>query len=267
MNNAKRAFDTPHLERGQPLAWLKSGWADLKANARISLTYGALFTAISWLIVFKLKAFGASWAILPAIAGFTILGPIVAMGLYEISRRHHAGLPITFKNALLVKTREPVQVAFMGAVLLFLFMIWLRVAALLYAIFFSKLGFPGFTESITLLFSVNGLAMAMVGSIFGAIFATTAFTLAAYSLPAFLTQSYDVFSAAIRSAAVIRYNPAVSLTWGLTITALVILGVATNFLGFIIIFPLLGHATWHAYQDTVAKQTEPTPITDEGATA
>lgn len=265
MSDPRRAFDTPKLGLDQPIDWLKHGWADLRANARISLVYGLFFTLLSWMIVFKLGALDAGWAILPAIAGFTIVGPMVAMGLYEISRRHHAGEPVTLKSAFLVKTCEPVQVAFLGAALLFLFMVWLRVAALLYAIFFGRLGFPGFTESLALLLTVNGLAMALVGSLFGAVFALAAFTLTAFSLPAFLTQHYDIFTAAIRSAAVIRYNPRVAAIWGLIITSLVAIGVATSFVGFIIIFPLLGHATWHAYRATVAKQTSPAPISNDHA--
>ena len=84
--HSRRAFDTADLTSDLPVQWLKRGWADFRANMMISLVYGGMFVAASIVLVFGLYAFDLHWVILPAAAGFMIVGPLMAMGLYEVSR-------------------------------------------------------------------------------------------------------------------------------------------------------------------------------------
>lgn len=254
----RRAFDTPVLTMEQPERWLQEGWADLRANLSISLTYGFLFAIGSIVLVFGLYAMDLGWVILPAAAGFTIVGPLMAMGLYEVSRRRGEGRAITLFSALIVKPKDPVQVGYMAVLLMIGFMVWIRVAMINFALFFGLVEFPGILDSILLLFTGRGIGMLLVGSFLGALFAIIAFGITAFSLPAFLVEEQDVITAMVRSAAVVRYNPKVALRWALMIVVGTGFGFVTGFLGFIVVFPLLGHATWHAYRDTLAKQTVPT---------
>lgn len=251
----RRAFDTPLLHPDQPNQWLAQGWADLRANAAISLTYGVLFSVASIMLVFGLYAIDLQWVILPAAAGFTIVGPLMAMGLYEVSRRGAEGEKIRLWHALFLKPRDPVQVGYMAVLLTIGFMVWIRVAMINFALFFGLVDLPSLQDGILLLFSPRGIGMLATGTFLGALFAIIAFAITAFSLPAFLAEETDVVTAMVRSAAVVRYNPRVAFRWALILATATIIGFATAFIGFIVIFPLLGHATWHAYRDTLAKQT------------
>lgn len=253
----RRAFDTPTLTIDQPERWLQAGWADLRANMGISLIYGVLFAIGSIVLVFGLYALELGWVILPAAAGFTIVGPLMAMGLYEVSRRRVEGRSITLFNALIVRPKDPVQVGYMAVLLMIGFMVWIRVAMINFALFFGLVEFPGVLDSLLLLLTARGIGMLLVGSFLGALFAIIAFAITAFSLPAFLVEEQDVITAMVRSAAVVRYNPKVAFRWAMMIVLGTGFGFVTGFLGFILVFPLLGHATWHAYQDTLAKQTVP----------
>ena len=250
----RRAFDTPILTEDQPQQWMAKGWADFRANMPISLTYGVLFALGSIVLVFGLYALDLGWVILPAAAGFTIVGPLMAMGLYEVSRRRAEGRTIGLFNALIVKPKDPVQVGYMAVLLMIGFMVWIRVAMINFALFFGLVDFPGIVDSLLLLLTTRGIGMLLVGSFLGALFAVIAFSITAFSLPAFLVEEQDVITAMVRSAAVVRYNPKVAFRWAMMIVLGTGVGFVTGFLGFIVVFPLLGHATWHAYCDTLAKQ-------------
>lgn len=99
--------------------------------------------------------------------------------------------------------------------------------------------------------------MLSVGTFLGALFAIIAFSITAFSLPAFLNEDLDTITAMVRSAAVVRYNPMVAFKWAIIVSIGTMIGFATGFIGFIVVFPILGYATWHAYSDTLAKQTAP----------
>ena len=255
--HSRRAFDTPDLTSDLPVQWLKRGWADFRANMIISLVYGGVFAAASIVLVFGLYALDLHWVILPAAAGFTIVGPLMAMGLYEVSRCRSAGEPVRLGAVAVVKTRNPIQVGFMAVLLMIGFMVWIRVAMINYALFFGLIEFPAFAETFALLATPKGIGMLSVGTFLGALFAIIAFSITAFSLPAFLNEALDTITAMVRSAAVVRYNPMVAFKWAIIVSIGTMIGFATGFIGFTVVFPILGYATWHAYSDTLAKQTAP----------
>jgi uncharacterized membrane protein len=120
---------TVELER--PWAWLASGWRDLIGAPVVSLAYGVLFALIGWALTFGLWWLDAIYLILPLGAGFLILGPILAVGLYEVSRRRQRGEPATLAAALAAFRVNSSQIAFMGVTLLLLFLAWIRLAVLM----------------------------------------------------------------------------------------------------------------------------------------
>jgi len=236
----------------QPWSWLAAGWRDLWQAPHISLAYGALFAAISIALTAGLFAAGVEYLLPPLAAGFMLLGPMLAVGLYETSRRLHAGEPATLRDALFVVTRSPAQLAFIGIVLALFMLAWMRVASLLFALFMGTLGFPPLAEILPLLFfTPEGLGLLVVGSAVGAVLATVVFAISVVSVPMLMVRDVDAVTAMILSVRAARKNAAVLVLWAWLIAMLTGLGLVTFFVGLTLTFPLVGHASWHAYRDLI----------------
>jgi uncharacterized membrane protein len=124
----------------------------------------------------------------------------------------------------------------------------MRAAVLLYALFFGWRAFPGFDHILELLFGTPlGLAMLATGTVIGGLFAAFGFAVSAFSIPMLLDKRCDAFTAMGISMTLVFRNISVMLVWGAIVLALTIVSIATAFVGLIVVFPLLGHATWHAY--------------------
>src|SRR5262245_57023559 len=123
--------------------WLAAGWHDLTVQPLASLSYGALVFLVSVAIVTGLFAFGWDYILFPALAGFMVVGPLLAIGLYEKSRRLSAGEPISLAGMLFVKPRSGGQILFTGVLLCLLMLVWMRAAVIIYALFFGLRPFPG----------------------------------------------------------------------------------------------------------------------------
>ena len=244
--------DTSHLYRKarivteQPLqvvrSWLAAGLADFKAHLPVSLAYGFGFMVLGWVVVLGLQVSGLSWMILPATAGAMLLGPLVAVGLYRISRRAQGqgGSGVA----------APGQITLVSIVMMTLALLWIRVATLLFAVFFGLRPFAGFLESLsTLLETAEGIALVLVGSLVGGLFAALGFAISVFSFPMLLNRDIDGFSAMGLSFNATTQNFWLMITWAVVVTILVALCVATGLLAAIPVFPILGYATWHAYCD------------------
>tara|TARA_R110002074_G_scaffold157184_2_gene313911 strand:- start:159 stop:980 length:822 start_codon:yes stop_codon:yes gene_type:complete len=229
--------------------WLRAGWSDLWTNPLSSLLYGAGVFAGSLLVVLVLFQFRYEYALFPALAGFMVLGPLIANGLYEKSRRLETGERTDLAGMIFVKPRSGYQALFMGVMLLGLFLLWLRAAVLIYALFFGMVPFPGTDELIPMLFlTPTGWALLLTGSAVGALFAAFAFAISVFAVPMLLNERTDALSAMGISMAMVWANLPVMLVWGAIVMVLFALSVATAFIGLVIVFPMLGHATWHAYR-------------------
>jgi uncharacterized membrane protein len=238
-----------HLPAGTALQWLKQGWKDLTIDPGPSLAYGALVFLASLVIVSGLLLFGADYILFPALAGFMVVGPIVAIGLYEKSRRIAAGERISLLRMIFVRPKSGAQILFTGVLLCLLMLLWMRAAVIVYALFFGLGPFPGLDHIVTMLFTTpTGWAMLLVGGSVGALFAAFSFAISALSIPMLLEQRVDALTAMGTSVAVVGKNLPVMLTWGAIVLGLFVLSLATGLLGLIVVFPVLGHGTWHAYQ-------------------
>jgi uncharacterized membrane protein len=239
-------------ELDRPWAWLAAGWDDIRRAPAVSLTYGALFTAISFLIPVGVFLVGLEYLLFPLAASFMLVGPLLAVGLYETSRRLETGAPVSLGRALFVATRSPMGLAFLGVALMALLLIWMRAATLLLALFLGPMVFPPLTEVIpTLLLTTQGVALLVVGTGCGAILAALVFAISVVSVPLLMERDVDVVSAVIVSLQAVARNPKPMLLWAWLIAILTAFGIATCYIGLIVTFPLVGHATWHAYRETV----------------
>ena len=238
-----------------PWTWLAAGWRDMWRRPGISLGYGFAFFLISWVLTLALVEFGLYYLILPLAAGFLMLGPMLAMGLYETSRRLEAGEPVRAAAVVFVRTRSPAQLAFVGLVLALFMLAWVRIATLIFALFFG-LGFPPAAELVqTLFFTANGLVFLVVGTTAGAVLAFIAFAISAVSIPRLMAREGEAVGAMLASVEAVRRNPGPMLLWAWLIALFTAVGAATLYVGLIFTFPLIGHATWHAYRALVDEGT------------
>ncbi len=235
-----------------PWAWLAAGWRDIVAAPALSLGYGAVFAAISIALAYGLTLVGWQSVVIALAGGFLILGPLFAVGLYEISRRRSEGKTANFDSIFGLSVHSPLQLVYMGFVLLFIFSAWLRFAFLLFAIFFGDAALPPAERFISeLLFTPHGLGLLIFGTLVGAGLALLAYAVSVVSVPLLLSERVDFLTAiSISIQTVVKY-PAPMLLWAGLIAAIMACGLALAFLGLIVAFPLVGHATWHAYRELI----------------
>jgi uncharacterized membrane protein len=235
----------------RPWTWLSRGWADLVAVPGLSLGYGLLLVAVSGLLTMGLLLAGLVYLLLPLAAGFFFIAPVLAVCLYEISRRREAGGVATLGDSLLAWRRNGTQIALMGLVLMLLHLAWVRIATLLFALFFHQSN-PTLDRLVdALLFSPASLPFLAVGTVVGAILATVAFAIGVVSIPMLLDRDVSVFTAIHTSWRVVTENPAAMALWAALIVVFTTFGIITLYLGLAIAVPLIGYASWHAYRDLV----------------
>lgn len=229
-------------------AWLGRGWRDLWTKPMPSLLYGlAVFIASLVFIVYMFDT-GRDYFLFPALSGFMIVGPLVATGLYLKSRSLERGEQVSLRSMLAVQPKAGAQVFFTGMLLTMLMLLWMRAAVLVYALFFGVKPFPGLDRVTDMLLTTpTGWAMLVVGSLIGALFAGFGFAISVFSVPMLLDRRIDAFTAMGLSMAMVWNNLRPMLMWGAIVLALFVVCVGTGLLGLVVIFPWLGHATWHAY--------------------
>lgn len=234
-------------------AALSGGWRDFTAAPAYGLFFASVYVAGGWLIVWALTAKGQMWWTLPAAAGFPILGPFIACGLYEVSRRREAGLPLSWGQVLGVILRQKDrQIPSIAAVIVVFFLFWNFLAHMIFALFLGLSTMTNITSSLEVFLTPDGLLMLAVGTVVGAVFAAVLFALTVVSLPMLLARDVDFVTAMITSVSVVLNNPAVMLAWGGLIAVLLFAGMALWFLGLFVVLPVLGHATWHLYRRALA---------------
>ena len=237
------------LPRRTALAWLAAGWRDLRTNPVPSLLYGLAVFAVSIFVVWGMFRFEVDYFFFPALSGFLVLGPLIATGLYEKSRRMESGERISFTRMLFVRPASRYQAIFLGLIMLLLFMLWQRAAVLLYALHMGVRPFAGFDDILPMVFTTaTGWSLLITGTVIGGLFAAFAFAISVFAMPMMLEERTDALTAMGISLALVWNNLPVMLVWGALIVALFAVSVLTAFVGLIVIFPLLGHATWHAYR-------------------
>lgn len=249
------AATRPRIRRvatDRPWAWLTLGWQDLMAHKAIGLTYGGALALFGWLLTWLMLELGAAWAILPAAAGFFMVAPLAAAGLYEVSRRREQGLPVTLADAMAGFHRNGTQISMMGAVLLLINLFWVRVAGLLFALFFGLNFAPSLAElPLRMLQSPDFIPFLIIGTGFGAVLAVGTFAVSVISIPMLVDRDVSFLEAVTVSIQAVMENPRPMALWAGLIVVFTGLALVPFFLGLAIAMPLIGHASWHAYRDLV----------------
>lgn len=234
-------------------AALAAGMRDF-ARARFkSLFFGAVFSGIGIVISYLLVFAGSSYWVLPVAAGFPLIGPFAAIGLYEISRRLEAGEPLDWSGIFGAVVRGGrTQLASYAFVALFVFLIWVYLAHLIFALSFGLKPLTNVMTSADLMFSGAGMTMLGVGTLVGGVIAAMLFAISVTAVPMMLERDIDIVSAMIASVRTVLMNRGPMVAWGLIIAVACALAMLPLFLGMILVFPVLGHASWHLYRRAVA---------------
>ncbi len=233
-----------------PWGWLAAGWRDMWAIPTLSLTYGAAFAIGAAVMAALLWQKGWHSLFFVLAGGFLLIGPLLGVGLYQASRKLAAHERVTFYDMISAGFAAKGQLAFFGVILAFCYLIWMQLAFLMLMLFLSGNGLPAASEFVpTLLFTPRGLSLLIFGSIVGGIIAATVFVISAVAVPALLVERIDAVSAARASIRAVLANPKPMALWAGLIAVMMIAGFSTLFVGLVLAFPLIGHATWHAYQD------------------
>jgi uncharacterized membrane protein len=252
LHDLERHFSLPHIRRvplDRPFQWLLLGWEDLRANPVASLAYGLLFAIAGDVIL--LLALPHPHLFTLAVSGFFLVAPILAAGLYEISRRHARGEPSTFFDTFGGFKRNGESLALFGLLLAIMAIAWERLSAILFALFLSgDIADVGqFVEEV--FFSGQHTGFVMAWFVVGGSLAVFVFAVSAVSVPMLLDREVDFATAAMTSFKAVSSNLRAMTLWAAIIVGLTLVGFATLLFGLIVIMPIIGHATWHAYRELV----------------
>ncbi|WP_349038734.1 DUF2189 domain-containing protein [Pseudotabrizicola sp. 4114] len=230
-------------------AALAAGWRDFLAAPLYGLLFSSVYVAAGWLISYALLSKGQVWWTIIAGAGFPILGPFIACGFYEVSRRLEAGEALNLAGvAGVIFRQKDRQIPSMAAVVVVFFLFWNFLGHMIFAVFLGNATMTNISSSFAVFQTAQGVMMLVVGTVVGAAFAGTLFALTVVSLPYLLDREVDFITAMITSVSVVTTSPVTMLIWGLGIAGALFAGMALGFLGLFVVLPVLGHATWHLYR-------------------
>jgi uncharacterized membrane protein len=251
---ATRFFpDIQEVEPDAPIQWLKKGWEDLKACPSGSLFYGACFVFGGYLMIFSLR--DAPEYIAAVITGFVIAGPFLALGLYELSAQRERGEACSLKSSMLACRKNVGNMGVFALLLLVVYLVWARASVVVFAVFYSG-ALPSMGDFFRHLVMTEQADFLIVYFGVGALFGIIIFAISIISIPLIKDKQMDAVTAAIASVRAVFLNLGPMIVWAGIIAVLSMLGMVTLLLGTLVIGPLLGHATWHAYRDLTGTTVE-----------
>ncbi len=240
---------------------LRQGFADFWAMPSQVFFLGLIYPIAG--VVLAGLAFGQNMLPLlyPLAFGFALVGPFVAIGLYELSRRREQGLPTDWRYAFEVVQSPAIgSIVALGTALLVLFMGWLFTAQALYEGLYGYRpveSLPAFLSAA--LTTSRGWTLILLGNIIGLMFAAVVLAISVVSFPLLLDRDVGVAVAVLTSVRAVLTNPTTMALWGLIVGGLLAIGFATLLVGLAVVVPVLGHATWHLYRRVVEPNGSPVP--------
>ncbi len=236
------------IELSTPFEWIKKGFQDLKMTPVPSLLYGLGFALIGLVLIF-VAANNPIWSA-SLVATFFLVGPFLAVGLYHLSRQIEEGEDPCLLDSLSSIKENIVPLGIFVTVLGFIMMIWMRIAALVAGVYFGNVDLiaKGWTIILTNEQSIEFIAFF---TLFGFFIANIAFSISLVAIPMIMHRKVDFLTAITTSLRAVVKNPLPLLVWAILIVVLIHLGFFAAFIGLAVTFPIIGHASWHAYRDLV----------------
>ena len=234
-------YPSNKLRFDAPLRWLKLGWWDFRKAWRQSLAYGIGLVLLGYLITYLALQDGNTVALFTLAVAFILSGPVLAFGLYSISNQLEQDKPPRLGVCWRESRNHLRNEMLFALVMMVVLLIWARAASMVHVFFpvGEELGLIGWLQFLA------------VGSAVGSIFAAIVFSASVVSLPMMLDRGTDAITSALTSVGAVVKNKGVMLLWAVIIVVLVAIGFLTAYLGLAVILPLIGHASWHAYRETV----------------
>lgn len=251
---SRQVITINQLDMSSPNKWIKAGWNDIKTTPVASLAYGTVFAALGMLLVYAYSS--SSHMVFAITTGFLLLGPFLAVGLYAISRNSQdqakCETKMSFFKGIKSGCGNPDCIAMYALLLGIITMAWVRLSAILAALFFNSALLTSHDMSVMeLLYSENSIGFLTMYVTIGAIIALFVFSISAISIPMIMDKEMDCITTSITSFKAVMKNKMPMLYWALLIVLFTAIGMVTLGIGLIVTMPLIGHATWHAYRDLI----------------
>lgn len=255
-HSAHAQFDLPairHITPADLRIALVRGIDDFRAKPSHYVFLGLIYPIAMLVAVRVVLGEGLLPLVFPIVSGGALLGPFVALGLYEMSRRREQGLDMSWRHALgVVRARSRGAIAALGIVLAAMFAAWLWVAMAIYDMTLGVAAPSTAGAFAELLFTTQaGWTLIIVGNTIGALFAIAAFAISVVSFPLLLDRETGAVNAMMTSINAVITSPGTMLLWGLIVVAMLAVAAIPAFVGLALAIPVLGHATWHLYRRTV----------------
>jgi uncharacterized membrane protein len=240
---------------------LQRGWEDFKAVPSHAIILCIIYPVLGLMLARAVHGYSVLPLLFPLAAGFAILGPFAAIGLYEMSRRRERGEEATAWDALaFVRSPSFGAMLGLGVLLLALFVTWVATAQAIYIAAFGYAGATGLSDfAERVLTTPQGWWLIVVGCGVGFLFALVALCVSVVSFPLLLDRHAGIGDAMVTSLRAVARNPVPMAAWGLIVAVLLVVGTLPAFLGLAVVIPLLGHATWHLYRETIEQQPDLQP--------
>jgi uncharacterized membrane protein len=235
----------------QPFYWLGLGWRDFIAGPAASICYGLLFVIIGLILTLGLWRAGATYLVVPLASGFMLLGPALTLGFHAISRDLERGERPSLVRALLAWRTNMWPMLHAGLAMLCLFLLWIRLAQLIFALTFPRDGMDAQSLLNASVFTIDGLVFTALSVALGAIVAALVFCGGAFALPMLLDRRVSMHEALGTSFTAVMINLPTMVVWAAILVVLTAAGMAMCFIGLVVTLPLAGHAAWHAYRAVI----------------
>lgn len=229
------------VELSDPFRWIKMGWADYRRSPTLSLVYGLMIVVVSYLIFFTAWEFASITVAIAMLSAFIFIAPVLCIGLYSIARQLKRYPQADLKKSFRHGFRPYGDLSIFIIVLIVISLLWARAASMIHVFF------PVSAEN-----SIQDIALFLtIGSAIGSFFALLVFSVSAFSLPMIMDKKVDMITCCVSSFNAVLRNKRAMLLWAIIIVTLTAFGILTLFLGFLIVIPLLGYATWHSYREVL----------------
>jgi uncharacterized membrane protein len=229
------------LAPGAPLRWLALGWQDMRRAPRQSLTYGAYIFALSLFVSAIAWRYGSGWMLLVMLSAFVFVGPVVAIGVYAVSAQLARGEKPSLRRCLIYERAALGDALVYSLILMVICLVWVRAGSAV-QIFYPEDAEPTRAQLVQFF---------AIGSAIGSVFALIAFAASAFSLPMLVDRKADGVTSVVTSLNAVLRNKRAMMVWIAIIVAAVAIGFGTLLVGLAVTMPLIGHATYHAYRETI----------------